>query len=545
MVNVGKVGLEPLLPFLSSWKWKTVIQNAKFESKFVEHFYRTPINNGYDTFLAEQVLNPDSFGNGLEALALRYTGEQLDKKIRASFYSGTRNQGEFTQEQIAYAAKDVEILFPIMEAQRAKLTDNGLDAVASLEFQLAGVVAHMELVGVPVDVAKWRKKIVEYRERHEASRIRMNELLFDDNKMDEQMGLFVRDGINLNSTKQLIQAFHKLGIDVEKTDERVISLINHPAAQELLNYRALQKIISSYGASFLDKIHPFTGRIHADFQQLGTETGRFSCKDPNLQQMPEEFRECISAPDLVIVGADYSQIELRILAELSGDVNLISAFASGHDVHKATAALMFNVPIDNVSKEQRYLAKTINFGISYGMGLMKLMDTINQELTHNGRKAMSKNQVAAILNKYRSTYKGVRTWLQDAGEQAFKHGYSTTMYGRKRFYNRPDRTQLTDKEWDEQSAAIRRKGANSPIQGTNADITKLAMLNLHQDLRDYGYMADLVIQVHDEIVVLAHKRQAETVKLLVEESMMKSAQILLKNVPVKVDAYISDIWKKG
>lgn len=544
MINVARVSLDPLLPFLASWKWKTIIQNAKFESKFIEHFYKTTIANGFDTFLAEQVINPDSRSNSLEALAQRYANVNLDKKIRQSFYMN-QNLGDFSEEQIKYAAQDVEVLFPIMEAQQAKITENNLQAIADLEFQLAPVVAHMELVGVPVDVSKWKAKLQEQREQHEASRIRMNELLFDDGKMDEQMGLFVRDAINLNSPLKLMTAFAKLGIDIEKTDERTIAAINHPAARELLNYRGLQKVMSSYGGSFLDKIHPFTGRIHADFQQMGTETGRFSCKDPNLQQMPEAFRECISDPNYAIVGADYSQIELRILAELSHDENLIRAFTSGDDVHKATAALMFGVKLEAVNKEQRYLAKTINFGISYGMGLFKLMDTINQELAKNGRPTMSKGQVSSILSKYRKTYSGVREWLTAAGEGALRHGFSTTMYGRKRFYNRPDRGGMTDEDWDNQTSAIKRKGANSPIQGTNADITKLAMLNLHNDLKDFGYMADLIIQVHDEVVVLAHKRQAETVKSLVEDSMMKSAQVLLKNVPIKVDAYISDIWKKG
>jgi DNA polymerase I-like protein with 3'-5' exonuclease and polymerase domains len=356
--------------------------------------------------------------------------------------------------------------------------------------------------------------------------------------------MFERRAINLDSPKQIKEALLKLGIDVDSTNEREISLLNHPVATELLNYRGLQKILSSYGKSFLDKVHPFTGRIHSDFQQLGTETGRFSCKDPNLQQMPAEFRECISSSDHLIVGADYANIELRILAEISGDSALTHAFASGVDPHKSTASLMFNVPIDSVSKEQRFIAKTINFGISYGMGTKKLMDMLNAEAYKNKMPSLKFPQVQDIMNRYHKTYGKATRWLFDAGNLAFRRGYSETLYGRKRFYIRPDPNAMPEKEYDNQVAAIKRKGANSVIQGTNADITKIAMIDLHHDLYDAGFKANIIIQVHDEVVVLARKDQAEAVKIVVQDSMNRSATKIIKNVPIKTDAYIAEGWKK-
>ena len=542
VIDASKVPLEPLLPFLSSPRWLKIIQNSKFERRFFLNKYQTPINSVFDTQLAERIIKPEGFSYGLADLALRYTNVRLDKSVRKSFYE--RKNVTMSSEQIAYAAKDVEVLWPIMDAQEIKLAEHNMIPIATVEFDLAQVVASMEETGTPIDQDKWRSKINLYEKEHEASRLKMLDILYDSDKIDEQLGLFSRGGINISSHKQILEAFHKIGINVDNTNEREISLVDHPAAVELLNYRGLDKILTSYGGSFLDKIHPFTQRIHADFQQIGTETGRFSCKEPNMQQMPEEFRECVSLKDHVIVGADYSQIELRILAELSGDKNFIKAFTSGEDMHKSTAALMFGVPLDSVTKEQRFTAKSINFGIAYGMGPGKLMDTLNTEARRNGGTVHTFPEVRGMFDRYRKTYFQVNKWLQEAANKAFISGESETMYGRKRFYTRPDPNSLSQEDYDKQVGAIKRRGANSPIQGTNADITKLAMLNVHNNLEEGGFNAKIILQVHDEIVVLAHKRQAEQVKQVIVDSMNESASLVLKIVPVKVDGYVSEIWKK-
>lgn len=542
VIDCNRLTLDPLLPFFYEPRWLKIIQNSKFERRFILNKYAVPINNVFDTQIAERLLVPDGFNYGLADLAMKYADTKLDKSVRKSFFQ--RRNTSFTTEQIEYAAKDVEVLWAIRGAQKELLEKHGMTHLAQLEFDLAQVVASMEEEGTPIDQEKWRGKIKHYEVLHEESRLKMLDILYSTGKIEEQMGMFSRGGINVSSPKQLKEAFQKIGIDVDSTNEREIALIDHPAAVELLNYRGLDKILTSYGGSFLDKIHPFTQRIHADFQQMGTETGRFSCKDPNLQQMPEEFRECVSLTDWVIVGADYSQIELRILAELSGDRKFIAAFESGEDLHKSTAALMFGIPLDAVTKEQRFMAKSINFGIAYGMGPGKLMDTINSEAHKTGGKQHTFPEVVAMLDRYKATYSGVNRWLREAANKAFMSLESETMYGRKRFYNRPDPNKLEAKEYDRQVGAIKRRGANTPIQGTNADITKLAMLNVHRNLEEGGYRAKIIIQVHDEIVVLAHRRQSEAVKEVVLSSMIESAQLLLKKVPVKADAYISEVWKK-
>jgi DNA polymerase I len=542
VINVNSVPLNPILPFLSSVKHTKIIQNSKFERRFILNKYGIQIANVFDTQIAERLLHPDDHAYSLKALAAKYSNIELNKDVRTQFFN--RKSAEFTQEQIKYAAEDADVLWNIKKVQEEWLEKHGMTSLAEMEFALAQVVASMEETGTPIDQERWKAKINEYKDLHEESRLRMHDLLFDDGGLNEQMGLFVRDGINLNSNQQIKAAFLKIGINIDATNEREIGLLTHPAARELLVYRGLQKIMSAYGESFLDKIHPFTGRIHADFQQMGTETGRFSCKEPNLQQMPDEFRQCVSLKDHVIVGADYSQIELRILAELSDDPVFIAAFTSGEDLHKSTASTMFKIPIDSVTKEQRFMAKTINFGISYGMGVGKLMDMLNSEAQKVGSPKLKYPQVQEILTRYHKTYGKVSKWLSDAGMTAFVNGYSETMMGRKRFYARPDPNELDEATYGMQVSAIKRKGANSPIQGTNADITKLAMLNVQEELQEGGYQANIIIQVHDEIVVLAHKRQAEAVKNVVVNAMKNAASTFLKKVPVKADAYISEIWKK-
>lgn len=530
--------------YLESPNWLKVIQNAKFESEFFVYKYGIWIYNIWDTFLAERVLSPDFHQVGLGALTQKYLGQAMQKDTRKSFIS--KKGGRFTEAQLEYAAKDAEVLIPIFKAQEIAIKEKDLEKITHLEFEVVPVTTDMELTGIPVDIVAWKQKLEKYKGLHEESRLKMHEIIFDRNptKTTEQLGLFERHGLDLSSPKQVKEAFHKIGLRVNSTDEREISLIDHPMAQELLVFRGYDKILTAYGESLLEKIHPFTNRIHADYQQMGTETGRFACREPNLQQLPEEFRACITHPDYMIVGADYSQIELRILAELSQDKAFIQAFASGEDLHKSTASLMFSIPIDAVSKEQRFIAKTINFGISYGMGPGKLMDILNAEAAKNHTSKYAYPQVLDLINKYHRTYNKVSEWLVSAGNLAYIRGYSETMLGRKRFYNKPDPNSMSMDDFKGQVAAIKRKGANSPIQGTNADITKMAMLWLHNDLKDSGLKANVVLQVHDEIAVLARKDHAQAVKSIVEEAMTKAGEEVLKSVPVKVDTYISEVWKK-
>ena len=541
VIDARKVDLSPLVPFFANKKWTKVIHNAKFEAKFLLHYYGVRFSGIFDTYLAEQVLIPGGSRNGLDDVALKYTGVVLDKSVRKSFFD-MRPERVFTKEQLDYAADDATVMFGIKNEQTKLLLEANLMHIAQLEFDVAPIVAEMEETGIPILKDKWKKILAEYVESYEQSSQRMYSLLFDETTLAEQIGMFERAPINLRSPKQLLEAMQKIGIDIKTTNESDIAKIDHPVAKELLVLREKQKVIDTYGETFLAKIHPFTGRIHPDFNQVGTETGRFSCREPNVQQIPPEFRACVGDPEnYSIVVADYGQFELRVLAEFSKDRALIKAFQSGADPHKATASLMFRVPLDSVTKDQRYLAKTLNFGMVYGMGARKLMDTLNEKIAVEKDK-IGITKARQLLNLYKETYSTAIRWIEAEGNVALRTGSVKTLYGRKRYFNRP---KFIDQEsYDKQVGAIRRAGANAPIQGSNADITKLAMIKIYDELNTYFSGAKIIIQVHDEIVVLAQKSQAEAVKDLVVDAMIKAAETLIKAVPITVDAGIHEDWEK-
>lgn len=551
IIDARRVDLTPITPFLSSYKWKKIGFNLKFDEQFITYNYKASLHNIFDCFIAERVIAPESkWGNSFEDLAALYLNVTLDKNVRKTFFG--MQSGTFSEEQIRYAADDVKYLFPLQTLQLEKLQNHKTLHVAELEFDTVTVVANMELQGVPINVTKWQEILGEYAIEHEASRKKMLSIFMGVDDFDQQLGVFEdapeqpagKKPLNIDSPQQLKRAFADLGVNVKDTKEQTIATIKHPAAQALLEYRGLQKIMSSYGGTFLDRIHPFTKRIHADWHQLGTETGRFSCSHPNLQQIPSKFRSCVGyAEDYVLIGADFSQMELRILAEESKDPILVDAFTTGKDIHSVTASEMFNIPIENVTKEQRFAAKTLNFGITYGMKVKKFVDMMNAENLKEGRDKINIRQGSEIIQKYRDTYKVAGKWLNDIGLVALREGKVQTRFGRKRFFQ-PVSTKLDPDAFRGQIEAIKRQGANMPIQGTNADITKIAMVDLHGQLTDYGYRGNIVLQVHDEIVVLAHKSQVDAIKPIVVESMMAAGQRLLPTIPVEVDAYVSEYWKK-
>ncbi|MDP2735704.1 MAG: DNA polymerase A family protein, partial [bacterium] len=322
-------------------------------------------------------------------------------------------------------------------------------------------------------------------------------------------------------------------LDLPSTGEGILSQYDHPLAKLLLEYRGYEKIITSFGENLLSKINPKTGRVHPDYMQIGADTGRFACSNPNLQQIPSEslFRECfIASPGYQLVIADYSQIELRLMAELSGDAVFVGAFKEDQDLHTLTASQMFGIPIDQVSKEKRFQAKSINFGLMYGRGARSLAVQLG----------VSEDEALKLLQKYFSRYGKVRDWLNQASKEAVRLGYSRTLGGRKRYY---PKINPGDPGAERQISYIERQGKNTPIQGASADMTKYALVYIRERLRKEGLDATPIHTVHDEIVVEARADQAKKTAKLLEEEMMRAGERFLKKVPVKVDAVVSDIWE--
>jgi DNA polymerase I-like protein with 3'-5' exonuclease and polymerase domains len=278
----------------------------------------------------------------------------------------------------------------------------------------------------------------------------------------------------------------------------------------------------------LDHINPVTGRLHPDFRQIGASGGRMSCSDPNLQQIPNtpEYRTCFRAPaGRKLVIADYSQIELRILADWSQDAALVKALVSGEDLHCATASQMLGVPIGEVSKEQRAAAKQLNYGLMYGLGPQGLAARIE----------CSNEEAEDLIRKYFAAYKGVAEWLREAADRAIQDRVSRTRSGRmiSFSFDAADRVQV---------AAMERFGKNAPIQGSSADIIKRALIRLYEPLKPLG--AKTVNCVHDEVVVEVAEANAEQCKQIMEHEMVLAAREFVRSVPMTVDATISDAWLK-
>ena len=500
-----------------------ILHNAKFDLRWLGWHHQLTMQGVFDTMLASQLLFEIPEHN-LAAVAAHYLGLPLDKTEQRSDWGGT-----LSPRQLDYAAKDAEVLLPLRQALRPKLLEAGLAKTAALEFAVAGVVAAMENAGVLLDVAGWNRVLAGMKHEHERL---SGELQAHLASTRAQLALIpeVAPALNLNSTQQLQRALAKLGVDVPDTHERTLQEVasKHPVIPVILEYRGLQKAISSYGEGLLAHVHPATGRIHANFQQLVTSTGRFSCSSPNLQNIPAnpEYRACfVPPPGQKLVVADYSQIELRILAELTGDAAFRRAFEEGLDLHKMTASEMFWVPFDEVTKEQRNAAKGINFGLVYGRGAASLA----------GQLGVDVEKAKELIARYFDTYKGVAAWLRDTARVAVRARELRSIGGRRAVFKFDDQDRA-------QVAAVERQGKNFPIQATNSDILKQAMVQLPGAIAPLG--ARLVNCVHDELIVEAPEGQAQVVADVVRATMEEAATRFLRTTPVVVEVQVGDAWLK-
>lgn len=538
VIDVSKAELTPIKHILEAPRPLKIVQNAKFDYQMLKVRAGITLSGIYDTMLAERLLtNGLSREISLKTIAKKYLGMTLDKTVRESFADpkSMSAYGKFTKQQLDYAARDAQILYEIFQLQLKKLQQEDLMEVAKLEFALVPVVSEMEIRGSLIDTVKWREHIRSLREQRDE----INQSIQADLKplsRHIQVDLFggEDDVINLDSPSQLLQAFKQLGVDLPSTGEAILAQTDHPLAKKILEYRGFEKMITAFGESLLEKINPITGRLHPDFLQLGADTGRFACNNPNLQQIPQDsaFRSCfVATPGYKMITADYSQIELRIMAEYSQDPTFLKAFAEDIDLHSLTASQMYRKPLAEVDKKMRHAAKTINFGLMYGRGPVSLAAQIN----------VSVDESKELLNIYFNTYRGVKAWLDKTGRDALKFGFSTTLGGRKRWYETPA---ADHPDYQKLAGSIERQGKNTPIQGTSADITKYALIYVAERIKKEGWDAYLIHTVHDEIVAEAKTDIAEAVAKAIDEEMVRAAEKLLKNVSVKVDVHVSDCWEK-
>ncbi len=520
-----KGDLQPLLDVLTNPKITKIAHNAKFDAKWVKHHLKIEVESLFDTLLASQLIaagDSDRRHNLAEVTSF-FLNQEIDKTEQKSDWSG-----ELTHSQIEYAAKDAATMIPLRERIAEKLKSDGLENVAKLENECVVPVAVMELNGIFLDKERWSEQLEKVKKEQAKLADQLQDML---SAGVAQASLFGRAEVNLDSQNQVTDALKNLGVPVPETTRgwQLQPLANdYPVIAKLLEYRSVGKNLTSFGDNILEFIKPQTNRLHSDFRQIGAPTGRFSSSKPNLQQIPhaEEYRRAFRASEgKKLVIADYSQIELRILAEFSGDENFIKAFESGADFHSITASQVFGVSSENVTSEQRSFAKRLNFGVVYGIGASRFAQMTG----------LSQREAEDTMRRYFATYRGLDEYLRKAGQTVVKDKLTRTGSGRMiRFrYDETDRSQI---------GSARRVGMNFPIQGTSADILKRTLRLLHDDLKSTS--GKLVNIVHDEILVEADTNEAENIAIILENAMVSAGKEFVKRVPIKVDKQIADEWTK-
>ncbi len=527
--------LDALKPILESDKVIKVGQHIKYDKNVLANYDITLNGIGFDTMLESYVLNSTPQRHDMDSLALAYLGH---KTIHFEEIAG-KGAKQLTFNQISleeagpYAAEDADITLRLHNAIWTKLKDipELKNLLIDVEVPLACVLSRMEQEGVLIDSQKLRQQSQDL-----ATRIAELE-----KEVHEEAG----EPFNLGSTKQLQQIlFEKMSLPIIKktpkgapsTSEDVLQelALEYPLPKKIMEYRGLTKLKNTYTDKLPKMINHRTGRVHTSYHQAVTATGRLSSTDPNLQNIPirnEEGRRVrqafIPREGNKFVAADYSQIELRIMAHLSGDKGLLDAFAHGKDIHKATASEVFGVPLDEVTTEQRRSAKAINFGLIYGMSAFGLSKQLN----------IPRNEAQKYMDLYFERYPGVLEYMDSTRESAKDKGYVETVFGRRLYL--PD---------IKASNGARRKGAeraaiNAPMQGTAADIIKMAMIKVDDWIRkNASDDVTMMMQVHDELVFEIKEDKVETYVSTIT-ALMESAATL--NVPLVVEAGVGDNWDEA
>jgi DNA polymerase I len=494
-----------------------------------------------DTMVANYLLDPGHQAHDLARLAGEHLGESLTREAIANDQEPTTESQELGAKSrppgvslppdatpaVTVACRNAEMIGRIAPILRTKLRESGQEQLfLSLEVPLIPVLAGMEYRGILVDAGRLESLAVDFEKAMSQRAAKIYEL--------------AKEEFNIQSPKQLATIlFEKLGLPVIKktksgpsTDSSVLEelALSHPIGEQLLSYRSLAKLKGTYADVLPRLINPDTRRIHTSFNQTVTATGRLSSSEPNLQNIPirsEEGRKIreafIPSPGHVLLSADYSQIELRILAHFSGDDHLMEAFQSDGDVHRQTAAEMFNLPQHEVTPEMRRQAKTINFGIIYGMGAFGLAR----------RLGIGRQMAKGIIERYFERFRGVKRYIDTVVESARKTGYTETILGRRR----------PIPELASRNHTIRQQGErlaiNSPIQGSAADLIKKAMIDVDRALREEGLAAAMLLQVHDELVFEVREGVLEAAKELILRNMEGAWDL---SVPLKVDLGWGENW---
>ena len=519
--------IDRLSPLLEDANLPKFAQNGKYDMTVLAEYGVTVNNLSFDTMIAAYLLNEKSLG--LKALAFSKLGIEMTP-ITALIGSGAKQISMSLVEvnQAAdYACADADITRQLTELLNPELHQQGLwQLFSEVEMPLVPVLIHMERSGIALDVDLLRQM------SH-----RLGEQLI---KLENDIYGNAGHHFNINSPKQLSSVlFEELKLSATRktksgysTGASVLEELRgvHPIVEFILEYRQLTKLKSTYIDSLPSLINHKTGRVHTSFNQTRTSTGRLSSSEPNMQNIPvrselgKEVRQAfIAPPGTSLMAADYSQIDLRALAHLSQDKSLLTAFHNDEDIHSATAAQLFSVDVSQVTPDMRRLAKTVNFGVIYGMSDYGL-----QQATE-----LSREEAARFITDYFDKYPGIKQYLESTKEQARETGCVQTLLGRRRSILEINSSNRQVRE------AAERMAINMPVQGTSADIIKVAMINLYREMNQRQLKSKMVLQVHDELIFEVPEQELELMSQIVPEVMSTALEL---SVPIKVDIKTGNNW---
>ena len=529
----AQVLVDKFKPFFESESIEKIGQNIKYDLKILSHYGIQIKGKLFDTMIAHYLINPDMRHNMdvLSETYLKYSPKSIEDLI------GKKGKNQKSMRDVAledikeYAAEDADITFqlkqnfsPILDkAETKKLFDE-------IEIPLIPVLAAMELEGINLDVPFLKSMSVEMAKESAALEQKIYETAGEKFNLasPKQLGDILFDKLKIGGAKQ-----KKTKTGQYATGEEILSYLanDNEIVRDILEWRQMVKLQSTYIDALPNQVDKKTGRVHTDYMQTVAATGRLSSNNPNLQNIPVRtergrlIRKAFIPRDenYTLVSADYSQIELRIIAALSGEENMIKAFKNHEDIHRSTAAKVFNVPLEEVTKEQRSNAKTVNFGIIYGVSAFGL----------SNQTSLSRKESAELIDAYYATYPKLKSYMANQVDFAREHGYVQTVLGRRRYLKDINSANMMVKSGAERNAV------NAPIQGSAADIIKIAMINIHKKLVSENWKSKMLLQVHDELVFDVHNSELEKIQPMIKHEMENAFKM---DVPLDVEIGAGKNW---
>jgi len=530
--ELAKTRIQKLIPFFESEEIEKIGQNLKYDIKVLLNYGVEVKGPLFDTMIAHYLLNPDMRHN-MDLLSETYLG-YTPVSIESLIGKKGKNQGSMRDvplDQVTqYAVEDADVTWQLKQLFEKELEKNGLTKLFSdIEIPLVKVLASMELEGINLNTDFLAQLSGEFDKEIKA----LESKIYKEADTDFNLASPKQLGVVLFEKLKLMDKPKKTRTGQYATGEEILSKLasEHQIVADILEWRGLVKLKNTYVDALPNEVQPSTGRVHTTYSQTVAATGRLSSNNPNLQNIPirtdrgQLIRQAFIPRDKdhILLAADYSQIELRLIAELSGDEEMKASFQRGEDIHKSTAARVFKVPLDEVSRQQRSYAKTVNFGIIYGVSSFGLSQQTD----------LSRKESKELIDTYYETYPTLRSYISKQVDFARDHGYVETILGRRRYLKNINSRNAVVRSADERNAV------NAPIQGSAADIIKIAMINLHNIFQEKKFKSRMLLQVHDELVFDIHKDEMTSLRPLIKKEM-ESAYAM--SIPLIVDLGEGQNW---